>query len=115
VNKCYTASALFSKHKWIVFGVLDYVEEYDGQGIDRVGNFYVTTENFFPMSGNGWYTFGLLKDCQDRNIEFEPKYQVIASSELPADYFKNVLETIAALPIKNWKTCSNASRRNPIP
>ena len=114
INKCYTASALNNKHDWIVFGVMDHIEPYEPydnqgifQGIKRVGVYYVHTENNFPMKGNGWYTYGFLMDCEERNIPFKTIYQAIASDRLPANYFVETINTIQRLGGR-WKFVINA-------
>jgi hypothetical protein len=63
-------------------------------GIIRDGVYYIETDNYFPLKGNGWYTRGLLEYCQSESIEFSVKYEIIPSHTLPADYFNEFFDRI---------------------
>jgi hypothetical protein len=42
-----------------IYSVMDYPTQYDGSDI-VAGNYFVTSENYFPLRGNGWYPHPLL-------------------------------------------------------
>jgi hypothetical protein len=59
------------------------------------GIYYIETEDTdLFMRGNTWYSSDYLKYAKKQKIQFNIKYELIASSVIPANYFKSFVEYI---------------------
>lgn len=88
INKCYTACVMKNKYRWPVFTIFDKVERYSGEALG-CGYYYVETDNYLPLRGNGWYSRALIEYAQKQGIKMNIKYKLMASESLPADYFND--------------------------
>lgn len=91
---CYPSAMYFNKYKYCIFDSFDEVTPYDNQGYDRVGFYFIETDNYFPLTGNGFYHYGSLIEAAKRNINFVVKYQLLSSSSLPANHFVKFCDDI---------------------
>ena len=82
---------LYNKYDYPKFTVMDGVEEYKGQ--TQAGIYYVESDCFFPMHGNGWYQLPMIDFClSEKLITYENiKYCVISSCTIPHDYFNKFI------------------------
>lgn len=98
-NKMRRNLVIFNKFKYPVFTVMDQVEKFTPYQ-DKIdcGMYYVETNNYFPLRGNGWYMYNMVQFCLDNVIIDEEKiiYKLIPSLTLPADYFKEFFEEVVA-------------------
>ena len=75
---------------WSIFKPTDDVKTFDGT--IETGMYFVTTSNYFPLKGNGWY----FDDTVEKSIEYalitneDIKYQVKASCSLEQYHFKRL-------------------------
>ena len=106
INKCYTSILRDNQYNYPVFNICDDVKPYDGKGL-KCGYYYVETNNFFPLKGNGLYCYSTLLECRKLNINFTPKYQVLPTHMLPCDYFKPLVDQ--ALKVDEYKTLINTT------
>jgi len=106
INKCYTSILRDNKYPYPVFNICDDVKLYDGFEL-KCGYYWVETDNFFPLKGNGLYCYSTLIECQKLGIALKPKYQVLATHQLPADYFKSFVKE--ALKVDCYKTLVNTT------
>jgi hypothetical protein len=106
INKCYTSILRDNKYPYPVYNICDDVKVYDGEKL-KCGYYWVETDNFFPLKGNGLYCYSTLIECQELGIDFTPKYQVLATHQLPADYFKSFVTE--ALKVEEYKTLINTT------
>lgn len=59
------------------------------------GIYYIETEDRdFFMRGNSWYSSDYLKYAKREKIKFNIKYELLASSVIPANYFKSFVQYI---------------------
>ena len=60
----------------------------------REGLYYIESDNFFPLRGNGWYYHSLVAHCLDKNIitRSDIKYVIYASSTLKHDHYNGFIE-----------------------
>ncbi len=56
----------YAQYKSLVFLVMDHPVEYKGQ--TGAGLYFVETESYFPLRGNGWYSEPTIKYCLEQNI-----------------------------------------------
>ena len=54
---------LFNKYPFIVNNVMDRVEIYNKNIHNKTGLYYVETNSYFPLRGNGWYPLPLINYC----------------------------------------------------
>ena len=91
--KCRRNLVMYGSYPFPKFSVMDSPEEFDGGEI-RCGLYFVTTRNYFPFRGNGWYSYTMVKEALELKIIRlrDITHQLIASFQLPADYFKGFAE-----------------------
>ena len=92
ISKCYTNAMFNSKYGWPVYSAFDEVARYDGLQL-KTGYYYVKTESYFPLRGNGWYAREMVEYCLFQGIirEADIRYQFIASREIPAATFQSTV------------------------
>jgi hypothetical protein len=94
INKCRRNILLNHKYDYCVFNVMDDVEVFDINTEIIEGLYYIETDNYFPLRGNGWYYHSLTSYCLDNSIISRDniKYVVYASSTLKHDYYNGFIE-----------------------
>ena len=110
VNKQYTSALYFNKYKFCIFTPFDEVHEYDGNGYDRPGFYEIIPDDsnmYFPLTGVGFYHYGTLIEADKLGLKFKVMKQILSSKTLPADYFKQFIDTIKE-KCKSWKLMINS-------
>ncbi|KAI8836004.1 hypothetical protein BJ741DRAFT_686289 [Chytriomyces cf. hyalinus JEL632] len=113
IQKCHSAClSVKNTSPWCVFSIFDEIKPYSGKL--RPGFFYVTTENTFPLRGNGWYSVPILNYCQEIGIKFDIVYEIVASMTLKVDYFNEFIDRVyskcsghAKFMINSFNGCLN--------
>jgi energy-coupling factor transporter ATP-binding protein EcfA2 len=114
INKCRTNILYYLKYNYPVFSVMDDVVKYTGQ--TGTGIYYVESENYIPLRGNGWYYYPVIEYCLNNGIiqPHQIKYTVQASFNVSGDYFndfinfcRNNLGDYAKLAINSFIGCFN--------
>ena len=56
-----------SKYDFTFFTVMDEVEAFkpSASAHDKPGLYYIETDQYFPVRGNGWYSHAMVKICVD--------------------------------------------------
>lgn len=110
VNKQYTSALYFNKYKFCIFTPFDEVHEYDGNGYDRPGFYEIIPDEsnmYFPLTGVGFYHYGTLIEADKLGLKFKVMKQILSSKTLPADYFKQFIDTVKG-KCKSWKLMLNS-------
>jgi len=110
VNKQYASALYFNKYKFCIFTPFDEVHEYDGNGYDRPGFYEIIPDEsnmYFPLTGVGFYHYGTLIEADKLGLKFKVMKQILSSKTLPADYFKQFIDTIKE-KCKSWKLMINS-------
>lgn len=89
--KCRRNLVMHSEHDFPKFSVMDYPIVYDGGNI-KCGYYFVETNNYFPLRGNGWYNYVLIKYCIEQNIQMKITHQFTSSFTLDKNHFTNFSE-----------------------
>ncbi len=73
---------------------MDDVKVFDINSENIEGLYYVETDNYFPLRGNGCYYHSLTSYCLDNSMISRDniKYVVYASSTLKHDYYNGFIE-----------------------
>jgi 5-methylcytosine-specific restriction enzyme A len=92
INKCRRNILLNHKHDYCIFNVMDEPEEYNQSKIIE-GLYYIETDSYFPLRGNGWYYHSLVQYCLDNNIitKNNIKYVIYSSSTVKHDYYNGFI------------------------
>ncbi len=79
-----------------VHAVIDKVDFFNINDIIKTGLYDVTTECYFPIRSNGWFSHNIILHLlQNNKIQLSDiKFKVVASLELEADYFKSFFSYI---------------------
>ena len=66
---------------------MDSVKKYDGEC--GAGLYYIESDNYIPLRGNGWYYYPIVGYClKEKIIEpYQIKYVVLSSLSMPANYY----------------------------
>jgi hypothetical protein len=62
INKCRKNILYYGEFDYCVFTVFDKVEQFKGTKI-KPGLYYVESDNYMPMRGNGWYYHNMIWYC----------------------------------------------------
>ena len=90
-TKCRRNLVMYSQFDFPKFSVMDYPTVYDGGDI-KCGYYFVESENYFPLRGNGWYNYTLINYCIEQNIKIKITHQFTSTYTLKHDHFKNFSE-----------------------
>ena len=90
-TKCRRNLVMHSQFDFPKFSVMDYPAVYDGGDI-KCGYYFVESENYFPLRGNGWYNYTLINYCIEQNIKIKITHQFTSSYTLKHNHFKKFSE-----------------------
>jgi hypothetical protein len=92
INKCRRNILLNHKHDYCIFNVMDEPEEYKESKIIE-DLYYIETDSYFPLRGNGWYYHSLVQYCLDNKIitKNNIKYVIYSSSTVKHDYYNGFI------------------------
>ena len=92
INKCRKMPCFFSKYDYPLFTVMDEPVPY--KGIKKTGLYFVITDNYVPMRGNGWYSQPMIEYALEQNLieEHDIKYALYSSISIPKDYYNDFIE-----------------------
>jgi hypothetical protein len=109
ISKCRRNILLHSKYDFCVFSVLDNIEVFDGAL--KLGIYYIECDNVFPMRGNMFYTFPIVKYALEKQLITlnNIKYQILPSSTLKKDYFNDFIDYLLNTVFKNTKELQKLS------
>jgi hypothetical protein len=93
INKCRKNILYHADYDYCVFTVFDKPEEFKGSCIVP-GVYYVETDNYIPLRGNGWYYHNMIMYCLENSIiKLENiKYVAKSSLSLPKMYYNNFID-----------------------
>ena len=82
------------KYGWSMFSPTDEVKPFDGT-IDT-GIYFIETDCYFPLKGNGWYFDGVVEKALKYKLigKSKIKYQVLASIKLKREHFKQFINEV---------------------
>ena len=95
INKCRKNSLYYSEYDLPVFTVMDKVKIFN-KNKDQLttGIYYVETQAYFPLRGNGWYSLPMINYCLENNIITleNIKYCVQCLVSIPANYYNEFID-----------------------
>jgi hypothetical protein len=89
-------------YDFAVYTIFNEIEEYKGNL--KTGFFYIETESYFPLRGNGWYSQGILRYAIEVGVSFKILYEIIPSYSLKNDYFVNFVN-------RTFEKCINPKKQ----
>ena len=94
INKCRKNILYYNKHKYPIFTVMDEIKQYNKDKKYNCGWFYIESKQYFPLHGNGWYSYPLIKYCLDEQLikHDNIKFVLKPSLKLNADYFNSFVD-----------------------
>ncbi|MBC7766561.1 AAA family ATPase [Arenimonas sp.] len=110
INKCRKNIAKYSQYDYCVFSVLDDITEFTDKHKDiPIGYYYIVSDNLFPLKGNGWYSYPLIRYCLEQNIICQQsiKYYLAPSLSLQSDYFNKFIDYVYSLDTPHYKIMIN--------
>jgi deoxyadenosine/deoxycytidine kinase len=94
INKCRKNILYYGVDDYCVFTVFDKVKKYTVRDNLLKGLYYVESDNYIPLHGNGWYYHNMIKYCLDNKIITHDniKYEVISSLTIPSNYYNEFID-----------------------
>lgn len=109
INKCRRNELLFNEYDIPLFTVMDQPKPYKNHTC--AGKYYVETDQYMPMHGNGWYDYPMIKYCLDLQLisKTDIKYVIESSLVTQNDHFNKFIEYIVdILPADKAKLAINS-------
>ena len=95
INKCRKNNLYYSEYDLPVFTVMDKVKLFN-KDKDKltVGIYYVETQAYFPLRGNGWYSLPMINYCLENNIITleNIRFCVQCLVSIPANYYNEFID-----------------------
>ena len=93
-NKCRKNIVYYGVNDYCVFTVFDKVKKYKVRSNILKGLYYVESDNYIPLRGNGWYYHNMIEYCLKNGIITHDniKYQIISSLTIPSNYYNEFIE-----------------------
>lgn len=95
VRRCYTSAIARDQGPWAHFSILDEIERASEPDPLAPGMYYVSTSNFFPLKGTGWYHHTLLTYARTSGIDFTVRFRIKAAYSLPSSLFLPCVSSIS--------------------
>ncbi len=108
INKCRKNILYFNTHLFPVFTVLDNPQEYKKQ--TAPGLYYVESDSYFPLRGNGWYSYPLIEYCLNNHIirQRDIKQVILSGNTAKSNYYKPIIDYFYNNEPEYKKACVNA-------
>ena len=92
INKCRKNILYFNQFDYPVFSVMDMPIAYTNQNCP--GLYYVETDNYVPLRGNGWYYYPTIKYCLENNLikHTDIKYVIQSSLTLKHNHYNSFID-----------------------
>jgi hypothetical protein len=76
------------------FNKIDYPPVIFNNDISKPGLYYLETDKYCPLRGNGWYSQAMVNYCISENIIelTNINYVIYSSLSIPADYYNKFIE-----------------------
>ena len=95
INKCRKNSLYYSEYDLPVFTVMDKVKIFNKDKDElTTGIYYVETQAYFPLRGNGWYSLPMINYCLENNIITleNIRFCVQCLVSIPANYYNEFID-----------------------
>ena len=92
INKCRKNILYYEKYDYPVFTVMDSVVKYEGQ--HGAGLYYIESNNYIPLRGNGWYYYPMVEYCLEKKIiqPYQIKYVILSSLSVSGNYYNKFID-----------------------
>ena len=92
IKKCRKNNLYYSDYDLPVFTVMDEVKIFNGEL--KTGIYYIETQAYFPLRGNGWYSLPMVEYCLNNGIITlqNIKYCVQCLVSIPANYYNEFID-----------------------
>jgi hypothetical protein len=92
-----------------VFTCMDEPKEFNTNDTIEPGFYFITSNNYFPLRENGWYSHYMINYCLEHHIITKDniKYKLASSVVLKDDYFNKAIDQLLTLPRKLSKLGPN--------
>jgi hypothetical protein len=93
-NKHYRSCLTNNKWGFSVYSPVDEVKEFSGKIVE--GFYYIITENYIPMKGNGWYSGECVAEYVEDGLisKSDILYEYLPSTVISTSRFKSVCEDV---------------------
>ena len=111
INKCRKNILYHTEYDFPCFNVMDRVVRYNKDIHNKTGIYYVETQQYFPMHGNGWYSLPMIDYCLKLGLitHTNIKYTIQSILAIPNNYFVEFIDLCySTLPIDLQKLSINS-------
>ena len=89
-----------SRYNFPLFTVMDSPVRFtDGMSYRKTGIYFVQSDLYFPIRGNGWYSHAMVTFLMERKLikEWQIQYALYSSLETPRKYFNDFIDATYAM------------------
>ena len=111
LNKCRKNLLYHNKFELPLFTVMDEPKVYHPSHEIVPGKYYVETEQYFPLRGNGWYSHPMIEYCLTNKLiqRSDIKYVIKSSLQIEHNYFCEFIDHVYKhLPEQHAKLAINS-------
>jgi hypothetical protein len=98
INKCRKNILYYGKFDYCIFTVFDKVDEFEGSTI-QPDLYYVESDNYMPLRGNGWYYHNMICFCLDNDIIKPDNINMLLNLHF---HYQNIIIIIHGLLLKKY-------------
>jgi len=94
--RCRKTCLYYNKYDYPLFTVIDEPAFYKGE--KKAGLYFVRTNNYLPMRGNGWYSLPMIEYCLSTRIikETDITHAIYSSLTIPKDHYNKFIDYITS-------------------
>ena len=106
--RCRRNALYFNQFDYPLFTVMDEPEFYTGA--KKAGIYFVHTNNYIPMRGNGWYSLPMIMYALEQKliVESDIKHVIYASLTIPKNYYNKFIDYLDTVITDKSKLAVNS-------
>jgi len=94
INKCRKNCLRYNNFDFPLFTVMDQPKDFTKTDELKPGLYFVESDMYFPLRGNGWYSQPMIEFCLNEGYitKEQIKYSIEASLTIPSNYFNDFID-----------------------
>jgi 5-methylcytosine-specific restriction protein A len=94
INKCRKNCLRYNNFDFPLFTVMDQPKDFTKTDELKPGLYFVESDMYFPLRGNGWYSQPMIEFCLSEGYitKEQIKYSIEASLTIPSNYFNDFID-----------------------
>jgi hypothetical protein len=107
-RRCRKNAMYYNKYDYPLFTVIDEPVIY--KGVKATGLYFVKTDNYLPMRGNGWYSLPMIAYCLEEDLikEHDITHAIYSSLSVPKNHFNKFIDYLYSVMGNSAKLSVNS-------